>query len=655
MAVKSIVDIEINDAAWQKFSASFQKYTDLLNKTPPVWAEVEKGTKGTGISFEKLTAALLAQAEFAHGLRVDHEKTAVAVAAQSSAWRSMARTTHSVASNIAGMTRDLIRWSAITGAVSGLLGGGSLWGIERLAESAAGYRRGALGLGTSVGQQRSFGANFGRLVDTDSFLGGVNESLHDVTKRGALYSGGLTQGDLASGDTGQVSVALLQSISKIIDATPDALLGNMVQARRLGQFGITLEDAERIKATPQGERAEYFQRYAANIQSLQLKKDELKAWQDLNVQLHLAGQQIETTFIRGLTPLAKPLAGLSDAFQRLVTTVLDVVKKDGWIEKLGEGMDWLAKKIGDKDFESKVETGIKAISDLAVGLGGFAAWVYRHLPGTGMPPPEGSPGGQQQWPMDRHPTPDVNPFFYKNINPFAPVQPDNSFQHEERLGKYKSDSDITPKAQWYQEGGPWPYGGINPKYEPWNKGSFQAIPRVTQAAYRTMIGGSPGNRFGAIESRFGLPPGLLDGIEMLESSGGRNNSTSSAGAMGPFQFLRSTWGQYGAGGNIMDEGDSANAAGRYFQKLLTEFGGDVGKAAAGYNWGEGNVESKIRQYGDQWRSHLPPETQAYVAKILRMVGGDALNSKRPVQVHVTVHDSPGGNPVASASQLVYSL
>jgi membrane-bound lytic murein transglycosylase B len=55
----------------------------------------------------------------------------------------------------------------------------------------------------------------------------------------------------------------------------------------------------------------------------------------------------------------------------------------------------------------------------------------------------------------------------------------------------------------------------------------------------------------------------LASINFIESNFGRINGPSSANAMGPMQFLPSTWANYGQGGNIMDPHDAILAAARY--------------------------------------------------------------------------------------------
>jgi membrane-bound lytic murein transglycosylase B len=68
------------------------------------------------------------------------------------------------------------------------------------------------------------------------------------------------------------------------------------------------------------------------------------------------------------------------------------------------------------------------------------------------------------------------------------------------------------------------------------------------------------------QRRYGVDASYLASINFIESKFGRVNGPSSAGAVGPMQFLPSTWTEYGQGGNINDPHDAILAAARYLQR-----------------------------------------------------------------------------------------
>ena len=110
--------------------------------------------------------------------------------------------------------------------------------------------------------------------------------------------------------------------------------------------------------------------------------------------------------------------------------------------------------------------------------------------------------------------------------------------------------------------------------------------------------------------KHGVDARIVKAVIQVESSF-RPRARSPKGAMGLMQLMPRTARQYAAR-NPYDPKSNIEAGTRYLSKLLSEF--DLPLALAAYNAGEGAV----RRFGG-----IPPyaETQAYVAKILSLLGG----------------------------------
>ncbi len=98
--------------------------------------------------------------------------------------------------------------------------------------------------------------------------------------------------------------------------------------------------------------------------------------------------------------------------------------------------------------------------------------------------------------------------------------------------------------------------------------------------------------FAGYEAQYGLPYGLLTGIHMQESRGNANATgpmTKYGKAKGGFQFIDDTAKRFQVG-NPYDMKQATEGAAKYLSWLLKRFDGDLAKAVAAYNTGEGNVD-----------------------------------------------------------------
>ena len=131
-----------------------------------------------------------------------------------------------------------------------------------------------------------------------------------------------------------------------------------------------------------------------------------------------------------------------------------------------------------------------------------------------------------------------------------------------------------------------------------------------------------------------LPPDMA--YIVLVESALTNESTSSAGAVGLWQFTPITARAYGlkVGGGVderLDTAKSTRAACKYIRELILDFGAgsSVMLALAAYNLGPAKVKTAIRKVNDPIKQRnfwylyraraVPPETREYVPKVVAVM------------------------------------
>jgi len=116
-----------------------------------------------------------------------------------------------------------------------------------------------------------------------------------------------------------------------------------------------------------------------------------------------------------------------------------------------------------------------------------------------------------------------------------------------------------------------------------------------------------------------------------------NVLTSPKGAKGEMQVMDATnldpgFGVRPADPEIMRSGtqkqkldERARVGSDYLDAMLKRYGGDEAKAMAAYNAGPGALDAALKK-GGNWLDHMPAETQAYVTKGMKKLGGERTNA-----------------------------
>ncbi|MDP1847708.1 MAG: lytic transglycosylase domain-containing protein [Solirubrobacteraceae bacterium] len=105
--------------------------------------------------------------------------------------------------------------------------------------------------------------------------------------------------------------------------------------------------------------------------------------------------------------------------------------------------------------------------------------------------------------------------------------------------------------------------------------------------------------YGEAQRRFGVHWTVLASVNFVESAFGRVRSASEAGAMGPMQFLPSTWRAYGMGGDIHDPRDAIMGAANYLRRSGARE--DLDRALFAYNHSTSYVRA-IRRFASRMRT-----------------------------------------------------
>lgn len=142
--------------------------------------------------------------------------------------------------------------------------------------------------------------------------------------------------------------------------------------------------------------------------------------------------------------------------------------------------------------------------------------------------------------------------------------------------------------------------------------------------------------------RNGVDPAVLARQARTES-GFNPRAVSPAGARGIMQFMPGTAQRFGV--DPTNAPQSIEAAGEYMAANQKLFGGNTGLAAAGYNWGEGNVQNWLKSGADP--SRMPEETRKYVQSV----------TGKPVEAWLTGNTATpaGGAPAGGETATVSGL
>ncbi|MGE4719425.1 hypothetical protein [Yersinia enterocolitica] len=400
MAAKSIIDIDVNDDKFQSFMEKFNEYQNALNDLPDAWRGVAQGIgdteketakarselQGVAKSFSDGAAAILSinsgldrlndSLDKANKNQSGFNKNAGAAKKFLSGATKDAK---SLAGHIKDATTSLISWGSILGLFSGLIGAGGLFGINRLASGAASQRFTTLGLGTTSGGLDSSAINYQRaLSNPTGTLGAIRDSQLDLSKRWQFQAMGINNPDQ---DPAKLLPQMIRNARDIFVKNGSNLQG--AEAHGLTNF-FTLDDLNRFKNMSDAEIDSMEKQSQKDAVRLQLTDQQLKQWQDFNVQLDLSNRSIRNAFVTGLAPLAPSLGKLSDAVSGAIDTFLQSPELGKWIDGLSQGIQKFGNYLASPQFKSDVDDFMSKVERMGTLIGNVVDWILGKTDSAGI-------------------------------------------------------------------------------------------------------------------------------------------------------------------------------------------------------------------------------------------------------------------------------
>lgn len=396
MAVKSVIDVEINDEKFRDFLALFEKYQSSLGKMGGKWSEADKVVDDMASGMKDMTAAMMAQVELlnkenqerrkgereeaaAERRRLDAEKaTARAATDRQKAMKKTADDAKSVAKSVAGVAIGLAKWTLFGGA-AGIVGGAlGLWGIDRFASSVGDARRTAMGLGSTTGNVQSFGLNFGRVLD-QGHLARVAEAQTSLADRWAFSPFGINP---VGKDPAELAAQMLPKAVELFRRGGKTAEG--ASAFGLDKF-YSMEELRRADQMSPGELASYQAKFREDQKQLKLQDAVSRKWQDLSVQLDRAKLGIKAAFVDGLVDLAPRLGELSARMEKFIRAFVNSENFDKFVNAVEGGLKRFGEYLSDGSLErdmTKLASGAREVADALVGVARWIKGALSWIPGT---------------------------------------------------------------------------------------------------------------------------------------------------------------------------------------------------------------------------------------------------------------------------------
>lgn len=405
--VKSILEIEVNDAAFKRFQELFQAYSDELKEMPESWRALNAamGDSGKELSAGALSAKdALAVAAAQAGIISEALRDAVkaqndlgaATKTSAKGMGSLAKAAGEVGAAIEFVGGWIVKIAAFTG-IGGLLGG---FGFADLAASAMKQSRTAGEVGLTPGQYKSWVLNMQPFQGPED-VSAAERALTSLGSYGPLSvlfgknaGANMQPGDLAT-------KALIQTL-KALQGVPRHMWAAQPAYQAYKALGFNESDVFYGMTRP-GSIAQLQANLAQShrdISKFEISSPTELAMENFTKNLQKAGASIETALINKLVPLAPILQNLTTDVSNAILafiksgdmtktvnllieglkkmdhflTTVDWDKVGNEINALADKLGWLVKPVGQGPTSLVQNLEAAALAGLVGGPMGLAAY-----------------------------------------------------------------------------------------------------------------------------------------------------------------------------------------------------------------------------------------------------------------------------------------
>ena len=364
MAVKSVIDIDINDESFKRFADKFGEYQELLGKQPDLWKKANKESGKTGETFAAIAASILAINSLSKEGTQQFDKSNKELEHHASLWTKVHRSTTGVLQNVG----DIAKWLARMGVDLGLGAVGA--GIAGLLDSwllgiayrINGLARWNLAFPLAIRQPLSrTRVRFSRTLIKYCRVLYLAKSIGEP-QSGVAKSLGIN----TAGNAYQVADRILTAVQALAKSTPDALLPAIFKGRHLEALGLDVQGFELLRNISGTELQRRIHTGTSIGRAAGLTDAQGKAWMDFV-------QSINNTFSKVWKTIERSLAK-----SKLLTAVDHFVASLGkdaglligsgaaakGLNALADGIATLSKYVGSTKFQADIKSFVSSTGQL---------------------------------------------------------------------------------------------------------------------------------------------------------------------------------------------------------------------------------------------------------------------------------------------------